>query len=105
MPENPSTLEGDILTGVDSRAMFDMKLDTFSRMNNIMNRPEVSYSPESRFANMDTAPQYKFPDGFTYEDAILSDDPKIKELGISHFNSIKNVVCLKVLGIYCFLFQ
>jgi len=89
MPENPSTLEGDILTGVDSRAMFDMKLDTFSRMNNIMNRPEVSYSPESRFANMDTAPQYKFPDGFTYEDAILSDDPKIKELGISHFNSIK----------------
>jgi len=90
MPENPSTLQADIMTGIDSGAIFDLKLDTFSRMNDVMNRPEVSYTPESRFANLETAPvKYEFPQGFTYEDAILSNDPKIKELGIEYFNRIR----------------
>lgn len=90
MPENPSTFQADIMTGTDSDRMFDLKLDTFSRMSDIMNRPEVQDIPQSRFAGLETAPApYKFPEGFTYEDAILSSDPKVKELGIEYFNRTK----------------
>lgn len=78
--------QGDILTGFDSNAIFDLKIDTFKTMSDVLNRPD---NPMINLQENST-PQYDIPKGFTYEDAIISDDPKIRDLGIKHLEQVNN---------------
>lgn len=77
-------LQGDIRTGFDSNAAFDLKLDTFKTLNGVLNRPDNPYLPQTAGSGTgEQQPNYDFPKGFTFEDALLSNDPKVKDLGIS----------------------
>jgi hypothetical protein len=78
------TLQGDIRTGFDSNSMFELKLDTFKTMSDVLNKPDNPYLPPTPQGSGALAPTLDLPQGMTYEDALQSNDPKIRDLGVKH---------------------
>lgn len=84
----PETLSADIRTGYSPQTAFDIKLDTFNRLNEVFNRPSKPfdidyYDPLSRVrgAQQGGEPITPIPP-VDFKTALLSDDPKLRDMAL-----------------------
>lgn len=84
----PETLSADIRTGYSPQTAFDIKLDTFNRMNEVFNRPSKAfgidyYDPLSRVQGAGQGGTAVAPaPPMDFNTALLSDDPKVRDLAL-----------------------
>lgn len=96
---NTDNFQGDIRTGYDRSTLWDLKLDTFKRMTDVLDRPgNPTYNLEQSPTDK-PSPYANLPKGFTYEDAMISDDPKLRELGYNHLQQSSNSQPFMSLGL------
>ena len=85
----PETLHPDIRTGYDTQTAFDIKLDTFNRLSEVFDRPSKGFGIDyfdpiqarlGPSSSTSTTEQTTQP--ISFEDAIISKDPKIRDLAL-----------------------
>jgi hypothetical protein len=85
----PVTLSPDIRTGYDSQTAFDIKLDTFNRMNEVFNRPSKDFGIDyfdpvaGRGVSSSTTTEQTTIPPIKISDALVSNDPKVRDLALS----------------------
>lgn len=82
----PETLSPDIRTGYDTQTAFDMRLDTFNRLNEVFNRPSKDadleyFDPRHGLASASTTNVAPIPP-MDFEDALTSKDPKVRDIAL-----------------------